>query len=931
MCADRSTGVALSIALILLVGMLAGCDLLTSNETRIERARELETRGDLRTAIVELKKVLQNEPNNKDARLLLGRVSLSAGQVAAAEKELREAHKLGVPVDQVAVLLGQALLAQGKYDVILDELDPVTVDSEKIKVGVLVLRGEAYLATRNLANAERTFHEVLALQPDEIDGRIGLARVAQMVGDFDGAEEHLKSALSLEPSSVSIWLAKGDLEFRRKRYAQAEEAFLHAIEDGEPSANTMQEFVARNGLAEAQWRQGKSDAALRNVQRMMRLAPRHPRPKYFRALIAYGAGDYTTATQQLEQVLRDFPNYRPAQLLLGATHYAQGNLEQADMYLSSVLASDPTSVRARKLLAATRMRERKPSDALRTLHPAIGQDSTDQELLGLASRAAFQAGDPEEGMSYLEQGLKVDPENPALQMDLAAGYLTSGELDHAIEILEKLPETEGGTYRRELLLILAYLRKHDTKNALTEGQKLLAKRPNDPGAYNLVGTIYMVAGEPSKARQHFDKALQLRPGNVAVLMNLGRLDFREGKQDAARQRFERILESNPKNVNAMVALAQLSAARGDQQQVAQWLERASEADPHALRPRLLLVRHYLVRRDVEKARQIAVKLAQDGPRNPNAQTALGVVHMAERDYRAAAESFRKAIRLAPNSADLQYDLARAELAQQNFGEAKRVLARTIELQPDHVAATSTLAKLEMRDGKATEALARARKLQEGEKTRTAGYVLEGDLCMMQRQFTNAVIAYDKAVGQADSAVIAIKSFQARRAASMPDARKPLIQWLAKEPNDAPVRLVLAQDYQQRNQTKEAIAQYELLLETNPNSPVVLNNLAWLYHEKKDPRAIKSAERAHQLRPESGAITDTYGWLLVQGSQLERGTELLRQAVRQAPDNPAIRYHLAVALAKSGEKDEARKTLTDLVNSGKNFKEMAQAKKLLQEL
>jgi putative PEP-CTERM system TPR-repeat lipoprotein len=929
---NRSRRAALVVAILALLPLaLNSCDFLTSDATRIERAKQLQTKGDYRTAAIELKKVLQNDPNNANARLLLGQVMLATGEVASAEKELRQAYDLGVPFDQLAVPLGQALLAQGKYDVALDELDPMMVDSEDIKIGVLVLRGDAYLATRKLPKAEQTFREVLALEPGRIDGTIGLARAAQMAGDFDGAEEHLKSALSLEPYSVSAWLAKGELEFRRKRYAQAEEAFLHAIKDGEPKISLSQEFVARNGLAEAQWRQGKSDAALGNVERLMRLAPQHPRPKYFRALIAYGAGDYETATRQLQQVLRDFPDYRPAQLLLGATHYAQGNLEQADMYLSSVLSADPSSVGARKLLAATRMREQKPNDALTTLQPAIAQDSTDKQLLGLASRAAFQAGDPEEGVLYLEQGLKVNPDNPALQLDLAAGYLTSGELDHAIEILEKLPETKEGAYRRELLLIIAYLRKRDTKDALAEGQKLLAKRPNDPGAYNLVGSVYLVAGDLSKARQHFDKALQLQPDNVAVLMNLGRLDFREGRQDTARGRFERVLEINPKNVGAMLALAQLSAIRGDQQQVAQWLERASATDPHALRPRLLLLRHYLGQHDTERAREIAAKLVEDAPQNINAQTALGIVQMAERNYRAAAESFRKAIRLAPKSADLQYNLARAELAQKNFGEAKRVLAKTIELRPDHVPATSTLAKLEMHDGKGAQALARARNLQKDEKTRAAGYVLEGDLHMMQRRFDNALIAYETAAGQENSAMIAIKSYQARRQAKMRDPVKPLIQWLNERPSDVRVRLVLAQDYQQHGLIKEAIAQYELLLGTNPNNPVALNNLAWLYHEKKDPRAIGTAERAHRLQPKNGSISDTYGWLLVQESQLERGTELLRQASQQAPNNPAIRYHLAVALAKSEAKDEARKILTDLVNSGKNFKEMAQAKKLLQEL
>jgi putative PEP-CTERM system TPR-repeat lipoprotein len=924
-------GVLLVAAILAVPLLITGCDLFTSDATRIQRAKELRTKGDYRPAMIELKKVLQHNANNKDARFLLGQISLSAGDFAAAEKELRRAYELGVPFDQVAIPLGQALLTQGNHNQVLDELDPAIVENNDIKVAVLALRGDAYLSSGKLPDAERSFREVLALDPDSINARIGLAKAAQVVGNFEGAEAHLSDALRRGPSSVAAWLAKGQLEFQRKRYAEAEEAFNNAIAKAEPRVSAAQEFIARNGLAEAQWRQGKSDAARLNVERMAALAPRHPRPKYLRALIAYGAGDYETAVQQLQQVLQFYPDNRSAQLLLGAAHYAKGNLEQADMYLSSVLAAEPSSIRARKLLAATRIREQKPVDALNALHPAVAQGTGDVQLLALMSRASFQAGDADGGISYLEQGLKADPDDQVLQMDLAAGYLSSGEFERAIEILEKLPETKEGPYRREVLLILAYLRKHDTANALTQGQKLLADRPNDAGVRNLVGSIYMVSGDTQKARQQFDEALQLQPENPAVLMNLGRLELREGKHDAARGRFEHVLQISPKNVNAMLALAQLAAIRGDQAQITLWLERASSANPQAVGPRLLLVRYYLVQRESDKAQELAAQLAKDAPKNPEAQNALGIVQLSRSQYQDAVTSFGKAVQLAPKSTNFLYNLARAQLAERNFGEAKRILKKTIELAPDHLPATSTLAILEMREGQSKQALAHAQKLQQSERTKTAGYMLEGDLQMMQRKYANAVRAYDNAGKGGDSGVLALKSYEARKGAGMVDAVKPLEQWLDKYPEDARVRLVLGQHYQARGQLDNATADYERILKANPGNAIVLNNLALVYHEKADPRAIATAERAHEIAPDSGPITDTLGWLLVQQGLVKRGLELLREAAKQAPKIPDIRYHLAVALAKSGDKEEARKALTELVNSGENFKDKPEAKKLLEKL
>ena len=58
--------------------------------------------------------------------------------------------------------------------------------------------------------------------------------------------------------------------------------------------------------------------------------------------------------------------------------------------------------------------------------------------------------------------------------------------------------------------------------------------------------------------------------------------------------------------------------------------------------------------------------------------------------------------------------------------------------------------------------------------------------------------------------------------------------------------------------------------------------------------------------------------------------LLREAAERAPDVAEIRYHLAVALARSGAVAEARTLLQALVESRADFQSKAQARELLDE-
>jgi len=113
--------------------------------------------------------------------------------------------------------------------------------------------------------------------------------------------------------------------------------------------------------------------------------------------------------------------------------------------------------------------------------------------------------------------------------------------------------------------------------------------------------------------------------------------------------------------------------------------------------------------------------------------------------------------------------------------------------------------------------------------------------------------------------------------------------------------------------------------------LVLNNLAWAYQQVKDKRALDTAERAYKLKPDNAAVADTLGWMLVEQGNTTRGLELLQKAVVAAPQAHEIRYHLAQAWLKAGDKAKARSELERLLASDAKFPQQAEAIKLLKQL
>jgi Tfp pilus assembly protein PilF len=180
-----------------------------------------------------------------------------------------------------------------------------------------------------------------------------------------------------------------------------------------------------------------------------------------------------------------------------------------------------------------------------------------------------------------------------------------------------------------------------------------------------------------------------------------------------------------------------------------------------------------------------------------------------------------------------------------------------------------------------------------------------------------------------SAGLSVRAYQVRRDGRLGDVTAPLESWVAKQPDDFSVQAVLAEAYARGGQLLRARDKYEFIVEHVSANAVILNNLAWLYHETRDDRALGTAERAYRLMPTNVAIADTYGWILVERGKVAEGLAILRSA--EANGGAEVKYHYAAALARSGDRLAARQRLERLLAGNEEFDSQGDARRLLQEL
>jgi predicted Zn-dependent protease len=126
------------------------------------------------------------------------------------------------------------------------------------------------------------------------------------------------------------------------------------------------------------------------------------------------------------------------------------------------------------------------------------------------------------------------------------------------------------------------------------------------------------------------------------------------------------------------------------------------------------------------------------------------------------------------------------------------------------------------------------------------------------------------------------------------------------------------------------ARCEALNAKRGGSPIVLNNLAWLYFEMDDPRAEEVARSAYKVAPLNRQIADKLGWILLQRKNAEDVLKYMESAAGARPEAPSINYHVAVAYEKLNRRTEARRSLDRSLKSAV-FPERADADALKQRL
>lgn len=889
----------------------------------LANARLALQKGDLKAAQIQLLNAVKSDPQNAEAHYLLAQVEFDLGDPVAAEKEVRNARDRGYDAHKSLGLLSQAMLAQAKFQAMLDEFKPTGKDPQ-LDSEMLVARGIADAGLNHVDTAEKDFAEAEKLQPGSVQPLLADARLAVARRDVDRALKKADEALAVQPKSADAMLVKAQA-LRMKGDLVGSASILDQAVEAAP--DSLQAKLDRASMLLAT---GKVTSAQSDVQAVLAVAPGNVQALYLQAVLQANAKDWHATDATLNRIAAYLNRIPRAYYLLAVTKRELGQLEQARDAAARYVSRAPNDLAGYKLLAHIDTDKHQPDQVIETLAKITDAGQGDAETYDLLGRAYAAVGRGEDAVKAFQKAETMAPNDVALQTRLAAARLGQGDVTDAMGDLEhtlKLAPTQPMVGEA---LFFAALATGDLDKAAGVIKQIRGLQGDTPVVQNLDGLLLMARLDLDGARAKFQDIVTKSPGFLPAKANLARVLAMQGHDAEAEKLLGETLDKAPASEPALSIMVNTLVETGRIDQAISRVEKAHAAAPADLRIAAGLGQLYVRANQPQKA----LDLFNDTKGSDGNETILAVraaALVALKRPVQARDTLQQILKLTPTSIPARRQLMALYLQAGDYESARNVIKSGFAARPRDYQFYQDYVMIDLKANGVEAAVASAQRLLDQDRGFAQARALPGDIYLAADRPAAAVKAYQEAFNAGPSGFLAVRLATAMMRNNQPDQGwQQLADWVKKNPDDVSALQALTELEIGTRRFDDAETHLKLLLAKKPHDPVALNNLAWVYQQKGNPEAKSLAQQAYILLPGT-QTADTLGWILTETGDAKAGLPLLRQATMAAPTDFRIRYHFAVALNKNGQLDEAVRQLNQVIAAKGNFKEKTDAQALLEEL
>ena len=729
-------------------------------------------------------------------------------------------------------------------------------------------------------------------------------------GDATRAILEYKNALQLDPKNTQAMLALGKAYLAKKEYRKAYSLFRSALEVDPSFDKAHLEVASLLSLA----RQG--DKALKELASIKNPDKLQPRYSIIKARALVSLGRYNEALSAINS-LGNIDRNRDALVILALCYRQLGDEAQLKATVSKWQQANPKDPGPYIFMAQYYTKQGKTDMAAQELASMVRADPGNNKLKIFRAQTLEKLGLIEEAKAAYKQL----PEQPSMLKAQAAFWLRQKDFDQAKSLLRKVLKKDPKDVQAVILLAEVLASEGHVKEALSRLKNMSRKGLSKQDSERLdlaEARICVRTGEIEKAKQICTDVLRRNQGNMDAHFLLGRILLAQGQLDKAEVHLSQVAVARPNDDNAQILLARCQLLNKKDAVAGNTLKKALIAEPANKRLRLELVRYHVRRGEYDKAIRLLQKGVEISPNDLVLLKVKGEIEALSKKYEDAANDFQAIIKLAPHNPLGYMEMGRLMLAQKKTKDAVAWFKKAYNTKGGWQVAVPALIKTYAMAGKLDKAIKVAKnEVNKRSNSPLAHYYLgktllaKGDYSAAEKALTTA----SQLAPEWPEPYRALAQMYLKQG-KIAKAIKRVEDIYSKRPSVG-VGLSLASLYEYYGHYNKAIDVYKELLQKYKNSPVLLNNLAYLYTEhctdkKKLNEAAEMITRALAIKPDAPNLLDTAAWVAYKQKRLNVAWNYIQDALAKGSQNAVIHLHAAIVARDLGKNDLAQKYLEEAI-------------------
>ncbi|MBZ2161883.1 XrtA/PEP-CTERM system TPR-repeat protein PrsT [Alteromonas stellipolaris] len=893
------TSVKLAVLTSLLLLNLTACSPKSTNEVLLD-AEQLKQEGKYQEASIALKNIIKEDPNNFTARESLGLIYLEQGLYSAARKELVRADTALSPNGVVS--LAETYLWLESFDELQKLSIPNTDENTESFLELAIYKAIATYNSGGKFRAAASFSRLTESDSLKVS-QLAKAYLAIQNNRIGDAIDYTNKSVEAQPDFIAALQLKAILEAVEGKWSLAIQTLEGLLE------KRAHDYKIKLKLADALVNNKEYDKAEPFVNQLLSLSANHPYFNQLKGTIEFSKNDFESALIYLDTAIKNGRSNSVTRLLAALANYYENNLEQAYQNLKVIVETLPPEHFSHKLYSIVQVQLGYSNDNDESLEDIATIPVGEALYLAKSSSLLIQEGEIAQAKSLIEQISTDDVQDAELLRSI--GLLKILTADTGIEELEKSFQQDPDSEKSFLVLAFAYLNAEQFDKAEQLAVNWLKAHPDTVSALHIQAQASSHTSNANKVAGIYSKILGLEPEHVSANLFFVEKDVRNNDLASAKAKIESLVNYHPLDMVVLIRHFQIQKELEYYSVAIEPFKKAYNSSDD-IKYALLYAGALAELNKTDEQLSVLKNIHSKAENEPKYWMMLADAYWERKDFVNAAQALEKWRRLEQSTKAFLKSIELAEITRDYKG-ALELVEEGISLFPDQTQLKLIKARILILDGDIEQATTVFDSLSPAIKSSTLGLTVQSKLLIAKRKYSEAVNAIEKVYQNVKSQEVASILYTALfRANKEAEALAFTEKHLSIAPSHNKIRL-LAANQQMYSAPNKSIAHYKYLVENEAvQSPLVLNNLAWLLGEaQKYDDALVYANRAQAILPENPSIMATRGKILLQLDRIDESLDLLENAFKTSANSPDIGIDYVVALLKAKDKSEAQKVLTQL--------------------